>query len=263
VTKSNQLDFFKPSSAQKNREARNSGHKVRMTGDDGRNARRALRDPERGARDPERGARRSRAQTDSEFAPGKIAYGGDPADRSSRRKVKRPLSRKHPVHLVMKSTHAQGAMSFLARKNFLPIAKIIDSRARDFGVKIHRREIMSNHIHIVASFKNRVAFQNFLRTATALIARSVTGARKGKPFQPRRTKRLPPSARVRFFDNVVFSRVINGFRDFNGVKRYLRKNEAERELGYQARRLIEQFERAARESIHKHIKLWSRLESDA
>jgi hypothetical protein len=162
---------------------------------------------------------------------------------------------------------------------------------------------MSNHIHIVATFQNRVALQNFLRTSTALIARAMTGARKGRPFRPaavahpvntkkpasemsarrkrdallknsthlKRQTRQSVSApnysstdqkqnaqRVRFFDHVVFSRVVNGLRDFVGIKRYLRKNEAECELGAHARHVIEQFERAARDALHKQISVWSR-----
>lgn len=279
VQKSKQLDFFKSSKSAHLRKRKN----ITRTSPAERSA----------------PVERRANEIDTAYGPGQICYGGDPAERPSRRKMMRPLDTKRAVRLVMKSSYARGAMSFTAATNFTKVAHIIDQRAKEFGVKVHRREIMSNHIHVVASFKNRVAFQNFLRTVTALIARTITGARKGRPFQPttdlsplktrewvtnktRRSASQPSTERealegteralravsksssaavkrVRFFNHVVFSRVISGLKDFRGVFRYLRKNEIERKFGTYARRVIENFELAARDAVHKQIKVWSLL----
>lgn len=210
-----QLDFFKPFSAGSTEASAVATNAKRL----------------RKAREGSEGVRVVRVQ--SEFVAREMSYGGDPVNRRSKRKVVRPLDRKKPVHLVLKSTHAIGRMSFLTPANRVAIEGLIRERARQFGVKIHGREIMKNHIHIVASFVNRKAFQNFLRTVAALIARKLTGARKGHPFR---------KDGARFFNHILFSRVVQSFADLKRMQCYLNKNAVERELGVNARNLIEEYE---------------------
>jgi REP element-mobilizing transposase RayT len=162
---------------------------------------------------------------DRTFGPHRLAHGG--CKDSGTRKLTRPLDRKNPVHLVLKSHAARGQYSLLTPKNRLFVDKTFRSRAKNFNVTIQKIENVGNHIHAIIRFKQRIDFQNFLRTVTALIARFVTGARRGKPFGRR------------FWDSLAFTRVIKGFEDLKGALNYLQKNAIEREFGGHAREIVE------------------------
>lgn len=166
---------------------------------------------------------------DREYGPRRWSHGG--ATAQSRRKIARPLDRKKPVHLVMKSSYAKGGLSLLTAKNRLFVERTFRERARQFGITIQGFENVGNHLHAIVKFKRREHFQNFLRTVSALIARFVTGARRGKPFGKR------------FWNNLAFTRVVNGLKDLRGLVTYFFKNEIEREIGSEARASIEETER--------------------
>lgn len=169
-----------------------------------------------------------------EIGPRRLVHGG--LTSAGKRKVARPLDAKKSVHLVLKSSHAKGCMSFLAYRNRLVIEQMIRERAAQFCVVIQGFENMGNHCHLVVRFKTRALFQKFLKTVTGLIARHVTRARRGRPFGQR------------FFDQLAFTRIVQGIRDFRGLIGYFFKNEVEREVGPQARAALEaeQTERARR-----------------
>ena len=132
----------------------------------------------------------------------------------------------------------------LAPKNRLSIERILRAWAVKFGVTVHHRQNVGNHLHVIASFARPEDFQNFLRTVTALIARQVTGARRGKPFGRR------------FWQGLAFTRVIIGRRDFNGMRAYIDKNRMEAEIHPLARKTVEQYEAAAREARRKGRDVW-------
>lgn len=167
----------------------------------------------------------------TKFAPNRVQHGGVT---KGRRKTIRPLDRKKPLHLVLKSSAAKGSLSFLGAKNRLFVERTIRDTAKKFGVTVHSFQNVGNHLHAIVKFTKREGFQNFLRTATALIARAVTGARRGKPFGRR------------FWDALAFTRVINGRRDLAQTEAYLAKNELEREEGKAIRTLYELAEKFLR-----------------
>ena len=207
------------------------------------------------------------------FAPRRITHGGEG---KKQRKLMRPLDTRKPIHLVLKSKHAKGKLSLLGAKNRLTVVRIITERARQFKITLHQKQNVGNHIHILASFRTKPGLQNFLRTIAALIAREVTGARRGRPFRPltkselrerpeprekqakkqlhsqaKESERTPstaksPQAKVRFWDHLAFSRVVFGKRDFLSTMRYLYKNEVEAAWGPRARKGIEEFDKADR-----------------
>ena len=180
-------------------------------------------------------------EKDRAVGPRRVAHGGSLA--IGKRKVARPIDTKKPIHLVLKSSHAKSKLSMLSFGNRLNIEKILRTRAAEFGVVIQGYENMGNHLHVIAKFKSRAMFQNFLRIVTGLIARHVTGAKRGKPFGKR------------FFDQLAFTRVVNGLKDFRGLKVYLEKNEIERDVHPRARadfENAERDERLARRKRRKH-----------
>jgi REP element-mobilizing transposase RayT len=189
-----------------------------------------------------RAQQRDLFENQKKYAPRRLSLGGG----KSHAKFTRPLNCKRQVHLVLKASCAKGKLSLLTHK--LIVKKIITERARQFRVTLHHGENMGNHLHVVATFSRREDFQNFLRTVTALIARAVTGARKGKPFGQR------------FWDQLAFTRVITGRRDARGVEKYLQRNQIEREYGAMGRQTVEEYEAALREAKRKGVDVWRILE---
>lgn len=86
--------------------------------------------------------------------------------------------------------------------------------ARANGVRVYKFANVGNHLHLLIRFGNRIAFQRFLRTLSGLVARKVTGARKGNPVG-------------KFWDKLAFSRIVRFGKDFMGVCDYIELNEME------------------------------------
>ncbi|MFN9067985.1 MAG: hypothetical protein ACK5V3_12210, partial [Bdellovibrionales bacterium] len=84
---------------------------------------------------------------------------------------------------------------------------------------------MGNHLHLKMRFKDRKRFQQFLKSFSALLARKITGAKKGVKFG-------------RFWDGLVYTRVILSSFEELGLKGYLEANHCQRELGYHERELF-------------------------
>jgi hypothetical protein len=165
----------------------------------------------------------------SEFRAGRAEYGGalNGKDRRvGKRKVERPFDRKKPLFLTLKASCAKGKLSMRNYNREVEIKSLIDHEAYRAGAKLHSYSNNGNHLHIFASFPSRVAFQKFLRTITAMIARLVTGARKGKPFG-------------KFWDALAHSRIVTGKRAFVEVMNYVETNIFEASYGYLARIALE------------------------
>ena len=173
---------------------------------------------------------------DRQYGPHRSSHGG--SIQKGHRKTARPIDRKKPLHLVMKSSHAKGSLSLLTAKNRLFVERTFRERAKQFGITIQGFENVGNHLHAIVKFKRREQFQHFLRTVSALIARFVTGARKGKPFGKR------------FWNDLAFTRVVQGLKDLRALVTYFFKNEIEREIGHDARESIEETERFVKKYKH-------------
>jgi hypothetical protein len=176
----------------------------------------------------------------------KSTHGGDAA--KGKRKIRRPLDKKKSVHVVARAEKAKGKYNLRNGNRELRIDRIIRDAASKHGVTVHYFQNVGNHFHLSVSFKVREYFQNFLRRVMGLIAREATGARKGKPFG-------------KFWDALVFTRVVHGRRDFAGLTNYIDKNRAEVEFGPLARRSIEEYEKAARTAKRRGCEIWEVLES--
>lgn len=135
-------------------------------------------------------------------------HGGKP---QKGRKLERPLAKKHPIHLVLKSSRAKGSWSFLSFRNRIWIEATLRSKAKKFGVKINDFANIGNHLHLKVRIHNRENFQHFLRALTSVIARKITGARKGN-------KRGP------FWDHLAFTRVLRSWREELYLRGYFMAN---------------------------------------
>ena len=137
-----------------------------------------------------------------------------------RRKTARPLIEGLIHHVVFKSSKAKNELSFYHHKIILN--KIIKKFSKKYFIEILDFVNMGNHLHFKVRFNDKKRFQNFLRTFTALTARKITGAVKGKSFG-------------KFWDGLVFTRVLKSKIEELGLKGYFEGNHRQRELGYTER----------------------------
>lgn len=155
------------------------------------------------------------------------SFGGSQWSKRKKRKERRPLSPHKPVHLVMKASVAKGALNMRRPATATRVWSIIQREAKRRHVKIERYVNVGNHLHFKLRFAETKGFQAFLRTISCLIARTVTGAKKGKPFGRK------------FWDFLAFTRVITSFKEERGIDRYLEANTLEAEVGKFAREWFE------------------------
>jgi REP element-mobilizing transposase RayT len=143
--------------------------------------------------------------------------GSDAHPQRKKRKLFRPLDPRKPLHLVFKSSRAKGDWSFRRFKHIEHIKKLTYSLAKQNQVRVIEYANAGNHLHLLVHAKNRDGFKKFTRTLTGLVARLVTGARKGSPI------------RGRFWDSLFFSRVVEWGKAYFTARGYVIKNELEAE----------------------------------
>jgi REP element-mobilizing transposase RayT len=130
------------------------------------------------------------------------------------------VSTKHAMHLVLKSKKAIGKQSFYHLKE--EIQQIITKYARKYGIEIKDLVNMGNHFHVKLRVTKRDLFGKFLKTVTALIARLVTKAKRGKKFG-------------KFWDALAFTRILKTKFEELQLRGYFKANRIEQRYGYQAR----------------------------
>ncbi len=139
-----------------------------------------------------------------------------------KRKLRRPLATKSWIHLILESDRAKGKLSMLAERNAKWIDQLVRTKAKKFGVEIKDLVNMGNHIHFEIRIINRRSFQNFLRSITSLIARHVTGARKGVKFG-------------KFWGALAYTRVLTSYLEITQLEKYFMANRVQLRRGYAAR----------------------------
>jgi hypothetical protein len=135
-----------------------------------------------------------------------------------KRKTRRPLDSKRPVHLILRSSKARGVYSFKLGKNKMWIYKLVHEKAEKFGLQLQGFANVGNHLHFKLKFKRREQFQGFLKSITSLIARHVTGARKGQKFG-------------KFWDFLAYTKVVKVWAQEVKLDNYIVANAIEGEHG--------------------------------
>ena len=153
----------------------------------------------------------------------RLAHGG--AVRAGRRKLERPVSTRRPMHVVLSSDRARGPWSL--RRHQVAIRETLRQMARRFGIRVYDFANVGSHLHLLVRARHRHAFQAFLRSFAGIVARRVTGARRGHPAGA-------------FFKALAWSRVVAWGRDYLGVRHYIFRNTIEGAEGPIVRRAIEQ-----------------------
>ncbi len=119
----------------------------------------------------------------------------------NKRKSRRPLDIKKPLHLVLRADVTTPV--FLHREHVLD--KMILRFAKKFGIKIFESSVNANHLHLVISFKHRLLYKRFVAAITGRIAHVLKIKWLNRPF----------------------TRIINWGHDFKNVCAYVVKNQKE------------------------------------
>lgn len=153
-----------------------------------------------------------------------------------KRKRRRPLSTKEPIHLVMRSSWAMGNHAFTRPQNKKAIEAITTSLAKKYGVRIYQKAIVSNHLHFVLRIQNRDSYKGFVRLLTGKIASHIMGGQSFTSFLNHvRGDRSGQNGSIQeiqgkgqqFWQFRPFSRVMTWGRDFKGTCKYVIRNTLE------------------------------------
>jgi REP element-mobilizing transposase RayT len=144
----------------------------------------------------------------------RVTHGG--VSLKKRRKTKRPLVPGLITHVVLKSSKARGELSFYKHKKL--VSKLLKEKSAKFFIEILDWVNMGNHLHLKVRFKDSQRMGQFLKSLTSLLARQITGAKKGKRFG-------------KFWDGLAFTRVLLSKFEELSLKGYFEGNHRERELG--------------------------------
>ena len=86
------------------------------------------------------------------------------------RKGPRPMNTKEPIHLVMRSQYAHGVRSFRSARNLKAIERILEKAAFKYHIKIYRKAIQSNHIHLIIKISSKKSYKAFIAVIAGKIA---------------------------------------------------------------------------------------------
>ncbi len=150
----------------------------------------------------------------------KSSHGG--TLRAGKRKIKRPFIPKRPMHVVFRSSKARGDLSFLRTKHERRIDIILKRQSRKHFVRVLSYVNVGNHLHIKIRANSRDSFQAFLISVSALIARAVSGAKKGNKVG-------------KFWDALVYTRILKTSFEGKILNHYFNANLMETMFGKEVR----------------------------
>ncbi len=154
-----------------------------------------------------------------------------------KRRKRRPLNLKKPVHIVLKSDFAFGLRALTRHRAH--IERVFARSARRFNIRIYQKAIEHNHIHALVRAHHRKDLQNFFRVLAGHIAqeimkkypilRSEISSRGDSPDGWGHPPQLLNLSKTRerenkFWQYRVYSRIVSWGRDFLAVKHYVIQN---------------------------------------
>jgi len=140
--------------------------------------------------------------------------------KGSHPKKARPFRARLPLHIVLRSSIAKGARSFL--RFDIEIETLLIDQAARHHVKIYGAANAGNHLHLVVQAPSKEHLAAFLKSISGRIAQIV----EGKSKEQNRTAFKAP-----FWDARPYSRLLSWGRDFRNVCRYIGINATETAAG--------------------------------
>lgn len=157
------------------------------------------------------------------FPRNPLAYGG--SLRSTRKgRTARPLSFKHPIHLVLKIDKMAIHSGLRSFKKFQLVHHLLRKYSQYFSVRIEQVSIQNDHIHLLVRASHRSDYKDFFRVFSGQVSqkfqqlgllRHVTDTLSNKV----RSKKL--------WLHRPFTRIVNSKRAITTVRDYIQLNEQE------------------------------------
>lgn len=149
------------------------------------------------------------------FSKENMSYGGELRKKRKGRVGGRPLSVRHTMHLVLRSSKAVKDRSLNTARNSAKIKAIFKKFSQKYHISILSLALVGNHLHVHLKLNYRDGYKPFIRAITAAIAMAVMGKNRWNPL------------REKFWDYRPFTRIVVGFRAFRAVEDYVAINELE------------------------------------
>jgi REP element-mobilizing transposase RayT len=131
------------------------------------------------------------------------------------------------MHVTLHSQRAVGEWGLLRHRR--AVREALRACAERNGVKVYDFANVGSHVHLLVRARRRESFQAFLRSFAGIVARRITGARRGRPL------RGGP-----FWTALAWSRIVSWGRDYWGVRSYIFRNLIEATAGTGVRHAFEQ-----------------------
>lgn len=154
-----------------------------------------------------------------------LTHGG--SKEKGKRKGLRPLSSKHPIHLVLKAKDP-----FRLLRNTRIIEQTVRKYAERFGVTIYEMAVHADHIHLSFKVPSRELYLRWIRAITSVLARLIAKLKWS----------LPP-----------FTRIGTWGKDFKRLTHYIRHNKTEGSLLLKAHERVDQYLREQIEAVRLPI----------
>jgi putative transposase len=175
-----------------------------------------------------------------------LSHGG--SLRSQRRgRRNRPLSCKHPLHVVFKiNRSALKGHSLRTLKVFQLCQNMIRIYAKKFFIQIEQVSIQNNHIHLLIRTTRRSLYLHFFRVVAGQIAQTChrfglcSGHLKKRVTDtPEEGGQKTEGKKISLWKHRPFSRIVKGRRAYIIIKNYIQLNEMEAtgKIAYQINRL--------------------------
>ncbi len=161
-------------------------------------------------------------------------------------KTKRPFSSRHYTHLILKSSKAKGAHSFLARKHQKRVNQAVRRLAGHFGVELREYANVGNHLHLLVKARRREQMSDYLRALAGVLVRIVMGCEKGNPLNRARQRPRGSGAKSgraaclgsdvsmddqKFWDARPYTKIVAiGLMPFRKIRNYFEKNRGQAQV---------------------------------
>ena len=143
------------------------------------------------------------------------AYGGTLLNKRKARLESRPIDTKNTMHLVLRSTQAEGEWSFARKENREKISQIVGRFSEKYAVEVLSIANVGNHLHFQIKLSTRHTYKKFIRALSSAIVMAVTGASRMKKLEKP------------FWDYRPFTRVVVGHRAVLSLRDYIKINQLE------------------------------------
>lgn len=171
------------------------------------------------------------------------AHGGDYS--IGKRRSRRVLSVKRPMHVTLRSEFAYSGRCLLRHRKM--IDTVIRKAALRFRISVYEKAVCGNHLHLLVRGRTRFEIQNFFRVIAGHIAQNILenypirkdeNPKRGGALQKKKNRCKHPKNQRKFWCALIYSRVLSGWgREYRVVKNYIVQNtlEAMGVIPYQAR----------------------------